>query len=74
MWTKSIADDLNRNLNQLTQRYKHVVNVVITQKLGQGIKFIARARWDGDTDRQITDSFVNDTIICIVTVFGVYLY
>jgi hypothetical protein len=35
-WSKSIADDINRNLNQVTQRYKHVVNVVITQKLGQG--------------------------------------
>lgn len=36
IWSKSIADDINRNLNTVTQRYKHIVNVVITQKLGQG--------------------------------------
>lgn len=36
IWSKTIADDVNRNLNQVTQRYKHIVNVVITQKLGQG--------------------------------------
>lgn len=74
IWTKSIADDINRNLNHLTQRYKHVVQVVITQKLGQGFKFIARNRWDPDADRQISESFVNDSIICVATVFGVYLY
>jgi hypothetical protein len=38
------------------------------------MKFTARARWDIDTDRQITESFVNDSIVAIVTVFGVYLY
>lgn len=27
IWTKSIADDINRNLNQITQKYKHVVQV-----------------------------------------------
>ncbi|KAG5674980.1 hypothetical protein PVAND_004922 [Polypedilum vanderplanki] len=57
VWTKSIADDINRNLNYSTQRYKHVVQVLLTQKLGQGFKFTARSRWDTDTDRQITDSF-----------------
>ncbi|CAG9797758.1 unnamed protein product [Chironomus riparius] len=74
IWTKSIADDINRSLNQITQKYKHVVQVVITQKIGQGFKFTARSRWDVDTDRQITESFINETIICIATVFGVYLY
>jgi hypothetical protein len=74
VWTKGIADEINRNLNHSMQRYKHVVQVLLTQKLGQGFKFTARSRWDTDTDRQITDSFVNDTIVCVVTVFGVYLY
>lgn len=73
LWTKSIADDINRGLRDST-RYKHVVQVVILQKLGQGFKFAGRCRWDGECDRQITDSFSNDTMTCIVSVFGVYLY
>lgn len=72
-WTKTIADDVNRVLKD-DSKYKHVVQVVISQKLGQGFKFTARCRWDSECDRQITDSFTNDTMICIVTVFTVYLY
>lgn len=73
VWTKSIADDINRAIKE-SSRYKNVVQVVITQKLGQGFKFNARCRCDSECDRQITDSFTNDSMTCIVTVFSVYLY
>jgi tctex1 domain-containing protein 2 len=75
VWTKSISDDINKELcEQKNTRYKHVVQVVILEKQGQGFKMISRARWDSECDRQITESFSNDTIVCIVTVFGCYLY
>jgi tctex1 domain-containing protein 2 len=73
-WTKSIADDINRTLNAFNKRYKHVVQVVVTEKKGQGIKCSAQCRWDCESDRQISENFINDTIICIVTVFGIYMY
>ncbi|CRK94801.1 CLUMA_CG008295, isoform A [Clunio marinus] len=73
LWTKFIADEINKSLKD-SLRYKHVVQVVITQKLGQGFKFTARCRWDSECDRHTTDSFTNDTLTCIVTVFSVYLY
>lgn len=74
-WTKTIADEINRKLKeQEDSRYRHVVQVVILQKLGQGFKFFGRCRWDCECDRQITDSFTNDTLTCVVSVFGVYSY
>lgn len=73
-WTKDISNGITTKLKEEIKKYKIVVQVVITQKQGQGFKFIARARWDSEADRQVSDSFTNDTIICIVTVFGIYLY
>lgn len=90
-WTKSIADDVNRGLKS-ESRYKHVVQVVISKKLGQGFKFTGnpltciciitfielyfagRCRWDSECDRQVTESYVTDSMTCIVSVFSVYLY
>lgn len=55
-------------------RYKHIVQVIIAQQAGAGCKYIAKCRWDAQCDVQISNIYTNETIACIATVFGIYLY
>ena len=52
IWTKSIADDINRSLNQITQKYKHVVQVLkYINSLGHGKLFNSFLGSDYTEDR-----------------------
>lgn len=74
-WTTNIADKINVRLKDLAfVRYKHIVNVVLTQQAGAGCKYIARCRWDAECDQQVSAIYTSETIACIATVFGIYLY
>lgn len=51
VWIKQISDDINKQLaEQSSQKYKYVVTTVISEKLGQGCRFICRTRWDSESD------------------------
>lgn len=74
-WVRTIADEINSRTKEIEmRRYKHVVQVMLAQQMGAGCKYIVRCHWDAESDSQITSSFTNETIACVVTVFGVYLY
>ncbi|KRW98958.1 hypothetical protein PPERSA_00785 [Pseudocohnilembus persalinus] len=73
--TKLIADEIKYNLKELgLQRYKFMVNVIIGDQRGQGVRVGTRCFWDYDTDYCASDYYINDSIFCIVTAYGVYLY
>ncbi|KAJ6635456.1 Dynein light chain Tctex-type protein 2B [Pseudolycoriella hygida] len=73
-WISKIADDINTQVMNLNmKRYKHIVQTVVVQK-GAGCRYISRCRWDSECDSQVTNYFTNESMVCIVTVFGVYLY
>lgn len=55
-------------------RYKHVVQVMLAEQTGAGCRYIARCRWDAEADSKISEFYKSESIICIVTVFGIYLY
>lgn len=75
MWTKQIADQINGRIKDLSmRRYKHIVQVMLSQQTGAGSKYIARCVWDAECDSQISDYFTNENIVCVVSVFGVYIY
>lgn len=74
-WGKTIANEVGVQVKDLhMKRYKHVVQVVLGQQTGAGSKYIARCRWDSETDNQTSATFNSQSLFCIVTVFGVYLY
>ncbi|XP_015183553.1 PREDICTED: tctex1 domain-containing protein 2-like [Polistes dominula] len=74
-WTKNIADILKVKIKELQfKRYKYVVNVVLGEQHGAGIKMGTRCIWDTEADAYAFDSFVNDTIFCVATVYAVYFY
>ncbi|XP_066583843.1 dynein light chain Tctex-type protein 2B-like [Prorops nasuta] len=74
-WTKDIADLIRDKVKELKfNRYKYIVNVVLGERHGAGVKIGARCIWDAEADTNISDSFLNDTIFCVATVYAVYLY
>ncbi|XP_025990045.2 dynein light chain Tctex-type protein 2B isoform X2 [Solenopsis invicta] len=74
-WTKDIADIIERKIKDLQfKRYKYIVNVVLGQQHGAGVKIGTRCIWDAEADTYAYDSFINDTIFCVAIVYAVYFY
>ena len=75
-WTKSIADDVKQELRNLgkDKRYKFLVQVIIGENKGQGVRVGSRCFWDADTDDCTWVTFINESLFCLVAAFAVYLY
>eukprot|EP00347_Sterkiella_histriomuscorum_P006076 403354159 len=75
-WTRDIADETKQELKNLgkDKRYKYLVQVIIGQNSGQGVRVGSRCFWDEDTDDCTWVSYMNDSIFCLVVAFAVYLY
>lgn len=72
---KLVADEIKYKLKDLQlPRYKFMVNVIIGQQKGQGVRVGTRCFWDYDTDSMASQYYINDSLFCLVTVYGVYLY
>ncbi|XP_029004234.1 dynein light chain Tctex-type protein 2B isoform X2 [Betta splendens] len=73
--SRSLADSIkDRVKNVGFDRYKLVVQVVIGEQRGQGVKMSSRCLWDADTDNYAEDVYINDSLFCVVAVFGSYYY
>ncbi|CAH1113348.1 unnamed protein product [Psylliodes chrysocephalus] len=74
-WTINIANEVSDKVKDLEmKRYKHVVQVIIGEMRGAGVKCGARCVWDSDVDNYTSEIFINDTIFCVTAVFAIYLY
>ncbi|XP_062521802.1 dynein light chain Tctex-type protein 2B-like [Corticium candelabrum] len=75
VWTKTICDEIKDKLKeQGFDRYKFIVQVVVGEQRGEGVKMGCRCFWDSDTDNYVRDVFMNDTIFCVAAAFGVFYY
>lgn len=73
--TKKIADEIRDKLKNLNlPRYKYMVEVVIGEQRDEGVRMSCRTYWDSDTDAYASSTFVNDSLFCVATAYGVYLY
>ncbi|XP_056270714.1 dynein light chain Tctex-type protein 2B [Pseudoliparis swirei] len=73
--SRSLAECIKDKVkNAGFDRYKLVVQVVIGEQRGQGVKMSSRSLWDADTDNYAEDVFMNDSLFCLVAVFGSYYY
>ncbi|XP_056630617.1 dynein light chain Tctex-type protein 2B-like [Diorhabda sublineata] len=74
-WSMQISNEVNEKVKDLQmKRYKHIVQVIIGEMKGAGVKSGVRCIWDSDVDSYTSEIFMNDTIFCVTTVFAVYLY
>jgi|GWRWMinimDraft_5_1066013.scaffolds.fasta_scaffold14757_3 hypothetical protein len=70
-----IAESVRNALkDEFTSRFKIMVQVVIGEKQGQGVRMGSKCFWDSDTDNVAWYSFMNDSLFCIVVAFASYLY
>nr|CAD7263449.1 unnamed protein product [Timema shepardi] len=75
VWTKTITSAVRNKIKDLGfQRYKFMVQVILGEQHGAGVKTGARCLWDADTDNYASAIFINDTIFCMAVVFAVYFY
>lgn len=73
--SKEIGETIKARLKELElDRYKYVVQVVIGEQRGEGVKMGCRCYWDSDTDNCAQEMFMNDTLFCVAAAYGVYYY
>ncbi|KAK3779179.1 hypothetical protein RRG08_037240 [Elysia crispata] len=74
-WTKDIADTIKKRLKDMGHdRYKFVVQVVIGEQRGEGVKMGCRCFWDSDTDNYAQDIFMNESLFCVAAAYGIFKY
>ncbi|KAJ3629392.1 hypothetical protein MTP99_013787 [Tenebrio molitor] len=74
-WTVDLANEISSKVTELKmKRYKHIVQVILGEHKGAGVKSGVRCLWDSETDGYTSEIFSNDTIFCLVVVYAVYLY
>jgi len=74
-WTRTISDSIKDKLKGMEyDRYKIVVQVVIGEQRGEGVKFAARCLWDSDTDNYAQDIYTNESLFCVAVAYGVFYY
>lgn len=74
-WTIHIANEINEKVVELRmKRYKHIVQVIIGEMKGAGVKSGVRCVWDSDTDSYASEIFMSDSIFCVTTVFAIFMY
>ena len=74
-WTREIADEIKNKLKNDLElpRYKYMVQVVVGEQRGEGVRMGCRTFWDRDTDAYASETFTNDSIFCVATAYAVYL-
>merc|ERR1711998_667491 len=74
--TKKLSNLIKNKLKEELElpRYKYVVQVVIAEQKGQGMKMGCRSFWDTETDNYAEYTYRNETLICVASAFGVYYY
>ncbi|XP_027019695.1 dynein light chain Tctex-type protein 2B [Tachysurus fulvidraco] len=73
--TQTLAETIKHRVKGLgLDRYKLMVQVMIGEQRGQGVKMTSRSFWDSDTDGCAKEVYMNDSMVCVATVYGVYHY
>jgi tctex1 domain-containing protein 2 len=75
IWTQTISDEIKAAIKELgLDRYKIVVQTVIGEQRGEGVKMACRCLWDSDTDNYAQDVFINESLFCVAAAYGIYFY
>lgn len=74
-WCKDISTNIKNKIKVMGyDRYKIVVEVVIGEQRGEGVRMGTRCLWDSDTDSYASHVFMNDSLFCCAAAFGIYYY
>ena len=73
---KDLAEESKKCVRALGKdsRYKYLIQVIVGQNKGQGVRMGSRQFWDKDTDNLATVTVIKKEIFITVCAFAVYLY
>lgn len=72
---RALSEQVRNDLRSTQHpRYKVMVQVVLGDKKGQGVRMGTRCFWDNDTDNMTSYVYTNESLFCVVAVFACYLY
>ncbi len=73
VWAVQITEQVKAKIRERKfPRYKIVVQTVLGQQKGQGLRIASRCLWDVETDNVATYHYSNDTLWVTVMAFGIY--
>lgn len=71
-WSDTIVKKVNERCQELRiNHYKHIAHVILIELKDSGANTAMNYFWDKETDGYISDTFINDTIMCITIVFTI---
>ena len=72
-WAEAIVVDIKEQTKQLNiPSYKIIVQCVIGQVLGQGVRVASKCLWDAKNDNYASWNYENSSLFCTGIVFGIY--
>ena len=72
-WAEDVVDQIKSEVKTLNiPNYKIVVQSVIGQLTGQGVRVTSKCFWDHKTDNFATFTYENQSLFCTAVVYGVY--
>lgn len=69
-WTNIICDSILKELTNFNKNFKYIVNCLIMQKADCGLNISGSCYWDNEVDGSASIKWENNTLICIVNVYG----
>lgn len=69
-WTNNIVTNCLKDLQALARPFKYIITCIIMQKTGAGLNTSASMHWDSTKDGFCKVPWQNQTMHCIVTVYG----
>uniref|UniRef100_A0AAY5K9Q4 Dynein light chain Tctex-type 1 n=1 Tax=Esox lucius TaxID=8010 RepID=A0AAY5K9Q4_ESOLU len=69
-WTSNVVELCLSQLSKLGKPFKYIVTCIIMQRNGAGLQTASSCFWDDTTDGSCTFKWENESMHCIVTVFG----
>ena len=73
VWAETIVANVRDLVKQLNiPSYKIIVQSVVGQVAGQGVRVASKCLWDETNDNYATYTFSNSSLFCTTFVFGIY--
>lgn len=70
-WCEEIIREILKQLgDEKFQPFKYLANCLVLSKRSNGVHTVTMSLWDPQNDGSITEQWSNDTMQCIVTVWG----
>jgi dynein light chain Tctex-type 1 len=70
-WCEEIIRSILRELvNEQFQPFKYMANCLVLSKRSNGVHTVTMSLWDPQNDGSVTEQWSNESMQCIVTVWG----